>query len=345
MKILVVDDDRFHLAALECALAKAGHVPALTTSGAGALKILREGQHRIVISDWEMPGMDGLELCRRIRSAGFPFYVYIILLTARDRSEDVVAGLSAGADEFVTKPFVPAELLARVRAGERLIGMETRDMTIYALAKLAESRDPETGAHLDRVRAYTRLLASLLHARGGEPIASEEFVDLIALTSPLHDIGKVGIPDSILLKAGPLTDAEFEIMKTHTTIGAQTIDAVAAQFNGVPFLQMAREIIIAHHERFDGLGYPFGISGGDIPLSARITAVADVYDALTSRRVYKEPFSEEYARSVLLSERGRHFDPQLVDLFLRHELEFISIHSRHPDPVRSKEAAELVPTA
>jgi putative two-component system response regulator len=217
-------------------------------------------------------------------------------------------------------------LLARVQTAERILSLETRDVAIFALARLAESRDPETGAHLERVRSYSRLLAKYLagldHFR--ETI-NAEFVRLIYLTSPLHDIGKVGIPDCVLLKPGRLDAGEFEIMKTHTTLGARTLDAAVRKFPGVKFLLMARDIAACHHERFDGTGYPHQFRGQDIPLCARIVAVADVYDALTSRRIYKDSWDHERSAALIVEESGAHFDPDVVAAFVHCESDFISI--------------------
>lgn len=333
MRILIVDDNEIALDALTRTLTQVGHRVETATDGMGALEILRKDRCRLVISDWEMPGMNGLELCRRIRQEEFPSYIYFILLTARGGTDNVVEGLSAGADDFLTKPFDPAELQVRIRAAERILSLETRDVAIFAMAKLAESRDPETGAHLERVRAYSRLIArQLAQQEKFRTQADAEFIRLIFLTSPLHDIGKVGIPDSVLLKPGRLSDREFEIMKTHTTIGAETLDAAAQHFPGVRFLEMAREIALTHHERYDGSGYPAGLSGDEIPLSGRAVALADVYDALTSKRVYKKAFSHDVARGIILPERGKHFDPAVVNAFVECEQEFIAVRDRLEEP-------------
>src|SRR5438105_1507488 len=197
------------------------------------------------------------------------------------------------------------------------------------MAKLAESRDPETGAHLERVRSYSRLLAQ--HLAGIDQFQDEvnaEYIRLIYLTSPLHDIGKVGIPDGILLKPGKLTPAEFEIMKRHTILGAETLDAALKRFPEARFLQIARDIAATHHERWDGTGYPARLAGQLIPLAGRIVALADVYDALTSKRAYKEAFSHAVARSIIIEASGLHFDPAIVDAFLKVEDQFIAIRKK-----------------
>lgn len=332
MKILIVDDNAISLEALRLALTKGGHEVESAEDGETALEFVRRGRHRLVISDWVMPGMDGIELCRRVRSEDLPHYVYFILLTAKEGIENVVEGLSAGADDFLTKPFNPDELRVRVRAAERILALETRDVAIFALARLAESRDPETGAHLERVRTYSRLIAQ--HLSGQPAFSAEvdaEFVRLIYLTSPLHDIGKVGIPDSVLLKPGRLSDREFAIMKTHTTIGAETLNASVKQFPDVAFLRMGRDIALTHHERFDGSGYPGGLRGDAIPLSGRIVALADVYDALTSKRVYKQAMAHDVSRALILEETANHFDPRIVEAFVELENEFVNVRERYAE--------------
>lgn len=331
-KILIVDDDDLALEALHHLLTRAGYQVVTRTDGIEALAELQAGECRLVVSDWVMPQMDGLELCRQIRKRDFPGYVYVILLTGRDRTQDIVDGLSAGADDFVTKPFEPAELLARIRIGERILSLETRDVAIFAMAKLADSRDPETGEHLERMRTYSRIITEFLadDDKFDEPIR-EDYPKLIYLTSPLHDIGKVGIPDCVLLKPGRLSDREFEIMKTHTTIGAATLDAAVRQYPGVAYLHLARSIALTHHERFDGSGYPRGLVGRNIPLCGRIVALADVYDALTSKRVYKQAFTHDVARSMILEESGKHFDPNMVRAFVHGEEQFLSALGTHVD--------------
>jgi putative two-component system response regulator len=333
MRILIVDDNAIALEMLSHTLTEGGHEVERASDGRSALEIVRKGKCHLVISDWEMPHMSGIELCRAIRREDLDHYVYVIVVTAHDSAQDKVQGLESGADDFITKPFDPPELLARVGTAERVLSLETRDVAIFALAKLAESRDPETGAHLDRVREYSRSIAQQLagvEAYRGE--VNGEFIRLIYLTSPLHDIGKVAIPDAVLLKPGRLSDREFEIMKTHAAMGAQTLDAALRQFPGVKFLEMARDIALTHHERVDGTGYPAGLAGKNIPLCGRIVALADVYDALSSRRIYKDAFTHDIARSMILAETGVHFDLDVIMAFRAAEEHFRAIRVRFAEP-------------
>lgn len=327
MNVLIVDDDPVCLEQLRHLVEQAGHRALVARDGLSALDVLQQNPAcHLVVCDWEMPGMNGVELCQAVRFGDFPGYVYIILLTGHSSPREKLVGLSAGADDFMAKPFDPAELTVRLRIGERILSLETRDVAIFALAKLAESRDPETGAHLERMRTYSRVLAwHLSGLPANQGIIDRDYLRMIYITSPLHDIGKVGIPDSILLKPGKLTAEEFEVMKTHTTIGAQTLQAALDQFPGARFLEMARDIACCHHEKFDGQGYPAGLSGQTIPLCARIVALADVYDALTTKRVYKQAFSHDLSKQTILEGAGRHFDPEIVAAFLACEDQFITI--------------------
>ncbi len=329
MNVLIVDDDPIALELLKDTLADAGHQVHCAPDGREALEILSRVDCEVVVSDWEMPNLDGIELCRAIRRGATAGYVYVILLTGHNSVSERVTGLSAGADDFMAKPFEPQELLARLHAAERIVSLETRDVAIFSLAKLAESRDPETGAHLERVQSYCRALAQQLAASGQfTDEIDPEYVRLLYGTSPLHDIGKVGIPDAVLLKPGRLSDREFDIMKTHTTIGADTLDAALRRFPKTKFLRMARDIALTHHEHFDGSGYPGGLAGQAIPLCGRIVALADVYDALTSKRVYKEAFAHDVARNIIEKETGSHFDPAIVAAFLAAEHAFLGVRER-----------------
>jgi len=326
MRVLVVEDDCISSEFLSSSLRCFGYAVTTASNGREALELLRSGQFRIVVSDWEMPEMNGDELCRQVRGRKWTGYVYIMLVTLFDGIDHVVEGLRAGADDFLSKPYHPEELRVRLRTAERILSLESRDVLLFAMAKLTESRDNDTGLHLDRIREYCRILAQELSnwPEYHEEIDGE-YIQLLYLTSPLHDIGKVGIPDSVLLKPGPLTPEEFEIMKRQTTIGGETLQAVTLAHPEARYLSMARDIAFTHHERWDGSGYPFGLRGRDIPLCGRLTALADVYDALTSRRIYKAKMGHDEARQIILDGSGSHFDPDVVDAFRRREAEFIRV--------------------
>ncbi|TWT37794.1 Cyclic di-GMP phosphodiesterase response regulator RpfG [Posidoniimonas corsicana] len=326
MQVLIAEDDKSSALILEGVLVSLGYEVLVASDGAEAWELLRNNDCRIVISDWQMPHMDGLELCRRIRSRQVSSYVYVILLTSRSGSQNLVEGLQAGADDFITKPFDAAELRVRMKVGERVVSLESRDLVIFTLAKLAESRDPETGAHLERVREYVRILSQrLMQNERFSSQVDHDFIQMMYLSSPLHDIGKVGIPDDVLLKPGRLTPEEMDRMKQHTVIGGRTLDAALASHPSASFLQVARDIAWTHHERYDGTGYPNQLAGDDIPLSGRIMALADVYDALTTKRVYKDAMPHAKAREIVLEGRGTQFDPCVVDAFLQCEQDFVRI--------------------
>lgn len=337
MDVLVVDDEVISRRTIEYILREAGYRVTVSSNGEEALTLLQEQSHQLIVSDWQMPRMDGIELCRAIRKADLNRYVYFIMVTSRDQSLDAISGFATGVDDYIAKPFNPAELQARVNVGRRIAELESSQMTIFALAKLAESRDPETGAHLERVRSYCRSIAIQLRTVPDlRDTIDNEFLHLIYRTSPLHDIGKVAIPDAILLKPASLTPMEFEVMKKHTLFGAETLDAALREFPNAKFLRMAKDIALTHHEKYDGSGYPNGLAADQIPLCGRIVAVADVYDALTSQRVYKAAMSHEEAKGIISAERGRHFDPIIVDAFLRAEAEVKEIRSRFADRLVSK---------
>lgn len=332
MKILIVDDDDMSRDLLATMLRRGGYEILTAADGAEALEILAATDCRMVISDCVMPKVNGPTLCRAIRGGEFSAYIYIILISARKSHEDVIEGLSAGADDFMTKPYHMGELRVRIRAGERILSLETRDLTLFALAKAAEARDPEMGEHLERVRRYAKIIGEhLADMPAFHDMIDAEYLRLLYLTTPLHDIGKVGIEETVLLKRGKLTAEEFEVMKTHTTKGAHTLDAAIAQHPDATYLRMARDIAATHHERYDGTGYPAGLAGDEIPLCGRIVALADVYDALTSKRVYKDAVDHETARAVIVEGRGRQFDPAIVDAFVARECEFLAVCQHFSD--------------
>jgi putative two-component system response regulator len=302
------------------------------------------------------PDVDGMEVCRRLKSDVRTRNLPIIFVTALGQAEAEVRALEAGAVDFITKPIVPPVVMSRVRTHlalrqarrelelqnrhleERVAErsrevVETRDLTIRALASLAETRDNETGNHIRRTQHYVRVLAE--HLRHVPPYSDElddVAIELLYKSAPLHDVGKVGIPDAILLKPGKLTDDEFEVMKTHAMLGHNALlQAEEQSASGNSFLHYAREIAAGHHEKWDGSGYPQGLAGEAIPLSARLMAVADVYDALISKRVYKPAFTHEQAMQMIREQSGRHFDPQVVAALLAEEAQIRVIAARYAD--------------
>lgn len=324
--VLLIDDDPICTEAIGAMLAEGGYTFETAANGTSGLRLAQSGRFQVIITDWNLPDIAGVELCKALRKADLASYPYIMFLTQRSKSEDVVEAHDAGADEYISKPVTRSELMAKLRTAGRILSLITRDITIFVLAKLAESRDPETGAHLERVRHYSRLLAEHLRTLPEyEAKIDDEFVHLLFLTSPLHDIGKVGIPDTVLLKPGRLSEEEFAVMKTHTTIGANTLEAALQAHPQALYLQMARDIALTHHERFDGGGYPIGLKGRAIPLSGRIVALADVYDALSSRRVYKNAYTHEVARAMIVEQVGKQFDPDVVEAFVSTEREFCRV--------------------
>jgi putative two-component system response regulator len=331
MKILVVDDDDIALAIAGRILEQAHYGVELARDGAEALEVLRTQDIQIIIADWNMPNMNGLELCQHLREAPTIRYIYIILITSRTGKDEMIQGLTAGADEFISKPFVPEELLVRVRNAERILALETTSVMLFSLARLAEWKDTDSELHLEFIRIYARVLAEQIVSddtfHGTLP---PQFADMIFLTSPLHDIGKVGIPDYVLLKHGSLSDDEWQIMKRHTEIGAETLNACLKLNPGAEHLRIARDIAWAHHEHWDGSGYPRRLKGEEIPLAARIVALADVYDAVTQTRTYKAALPHETARGIIVEGRGTHFDPQVVDAFLKVEETFMQIRGKLP---------------
>ena len=343
--ILLVDDMHVNLRILADMLKVEGMRTRSALSGEAALRAANAQPPDLVLLDVMMPDMDGYEVCRRLKATPALAHIPVIFLSALDGTEDKVEAFAAGGVDYVTKPFQLDEVRARVQTHLRLHALQleveayTNDLetlvceqveeiaksqmaTVFALARLAESRDDETGTHLERVQAFCRLLAGGLAARGLHTGLDETYVENLVHASLLHDIGKVAISDSILLKPGSLTAEEFELMKTHTTLGSDTLEAVRDEYPNNTFLAMGIEVVRSHHERWDGSGYPDGLAGEEIPLCARIMAVADVYDAMRSRRVYKAPATHEECCDVILGGSGAHFDPAVADVFRDLHAEF-----------------------
>ncbi|WP_371322905.1 two-component system response regulator [Dechloromonas sp. ZY10] len=339
--ILVVDDTPENLAVLGELLQPYYRVRA-ANSGSRALQIAGAQPPDLILLDVMMPEMDGYEVLSRLRSAPATRDVPVIFVTAMDGVADEEHGLEQGAVDYIAKPIRPSIVLARVRAHLELKAardilrdhnryleaevarrmsenQEIQRVTIHALARLAETRDPETGNHLLRTQEYVRTLAQGLrkHPRYTAEL-DDKTIDALAESAPLHDIGKVGIPDNILLKPGKLTPEEWEIMKTHAILGSKAIEQAEKDARKpVEFLAIAKQIAHWHHEKWDGSGYPDGLAGEAIPLPARLMALADVFDALISKRVYKDAFDFSTASQIIVDGRGHHFDPDIVDVFIR----------------------------
>jgi len=316
LRTLIVADDAAARETLQVTLEQAGHPADTAQNGEEAIAILEEGRHRMVITDWEMPTMGGLELCRAIRICRFGGYIYTIMISAQGSDSQITRSLWAGADDFLVKPFDPQELVLRLRAGERTLAMEAHDVALFTLAKLAEWRGPEADGHVERVRMYAQVLAQWLAEANQEGYRIDApFIRTIYQTSPLHDIGMIGIRDSALPDPVRSPARDSDILRMHTLIGAATMNIALQQYPDDAFLLMARDIAVAHHERVDGTGYPRGVVGSRIPLAARVVALANTYDSLTSQRAPRLSLSHEQARAVILRESGTRFDPEIVSAF------------------------------
>ncbi len=352
--ILAVDDTKYNLDVLVDALGDQYDL-SVAMNGQAALQLVGTTPPDLILLDIMMPGMDGFEVLRRLKADRTTREIPVIFLTALSEIGDKAKGFELGAVDYITKPFQIEEVMARVNThlklrqaqnalqqfNNRLQDMvaqqveeiaQSQQAMIFALAKLSHTRDDDTGLHLERVQHLCKILATELAktAPFNDQITSQ-FIDAIYHASPLHDVGKVGIADSILLKPGKLNDEEFLIMKTHTTIGASTLESVHLQYPHNAFVEMGIAIARHHHERWDGSGYPDRLAGEAIPLSARIMSLVDVYDALRARRPYKEPFSHERAMAIIEEENGRLFDPRLVQAFKSVQEQFDAVCQRLSD--------------
>lgn len=355
--VLVVDDTPDNLA-LMAELLRDRYSIKVAASGERALKIAQtHPPPDLVLLDIMMPGMDGYEVCRQLKVNDATRDIPVIFLTARTDIEDERTGFALGAVDYITKPVSPPILLARVQTHlslkatadflrdksaylEREVALRTlevqtiQDVTIMAMASLAETRDDETGNHIRRTQLYVKALAEQLrtHPRF-ESQLNERMIDLLYKSAPLHDIGKIGIPDRILLKPGSLNEEEFECVQRHAALGRKAIEGAERRLGmRVPFLRIAKDMAHSHHEHWDGKGYPQGLAGEDIPLAGRLMALADVYDALVHSRIYRpEPFSHEQACTMLLKGRETQFDPGVVDAFIEIADDFRRIARNFPD--------------
>ncbi|MGI2260963.1 response regulator [Shewanella sp. GXUN23E] len=353
--VLIVDDAPENLQLLNGLLKDIYQVKA-ANHGQKALEIVEKTPVDIILLDVVMPGMDGYEVCRRLKADKRYRDIPVIFLTAKDSSQDEQYGFDLGASDYIAKPVSPPVVLARVRTHLQVKASqdflkdqnayleaevrkrmqqvsEVQDVTISALASLAETRDEETGYHIRRTQWYVKLLAEKVqdHPRFRDELTPEK-IDAFFKSAPLHDVGKVGIADSILLKPGRLTPEEFEVMKQHAYLGYRALDMAEKEIGAEDsFLTAAKDIAYYHHEKWDGSGYPTGKQGEEIPLSARLMAIADVYDALISKRVYKDAMSHDQALDIIREGRGTHFDPDLIDAFFEIEDQFAEIAEKYKD--------------
>ena len=352
-KILVVDDENRNLRLMEALLIPLGYEVILARDGEEALEKVREIPPDVVLLDIMMPKMDGFEVARRLKKDEETKIIPIVMVTALKEVEDRIKALEVGADDFLTKPVDKVELKARAQSLlkvkayndymrnyqkelEAEVAKRTKQLrrafekikvasldTIYRLSRAAEYKDEDTGAHILRMSNYSAVVARKMGL-------NEKSVEAILYAAPMHDIGKIGTPDRILLKPGKLDPGEWEIMKQHATNGGRILEGSDAGF-----IKLGEVIALTHHEKWDGSGYPKGLKGSKIPQAGRITAIADVFDALTSKRPYKEPFSLEKSFAIIKEGRGNHFDPDVVDAFFAIEDEILSIKAKYKDDQES----------
>lgn len=352
--VMIVDDTEQNIDILVAALGDSYEL-SVAIDGESALEDIHKNKPDLILLDIMMPGIDGYEVCRRLKSNAETRDIPILFITAMADDQNEEIGLNLGAVDYITKPINAVLVKARVKnqlelklhrdnleelVQQRTAELEmTQEVTIDSLGTLAEYRDPETGGHIKRTKNYVKLLAQKLKVNiKYSSFLTKENVDLLYKSAPLHDVGKVGVPDHILLKPGRLTEEEFEEMKKHTIYGRDALAKAQSRLGENSFLHFAVEIAESHQEKWDGSGYPNGWSGERIPISGRIMAIADVYDALISKRVYKEPFTHSKAIDIIREGSGNHFDPDMVVVFLEIHEEFRQIALEHADFEEEREA-------
>ena len=345
--ILIVDDTQENIEILVELLADNYDI-SVAMDGEAAIEQLKEETPDLILLDFMMPGIDGYEVCRRLKGNATFKKIPVIFLTALSDAREEEKGLNLGAVDYITKPFNPTLVKARVKnqlelklfrdhledaVKQRTAQLElTQEITIESMGTLAEYRDPETGGHIKRTKNYIKVLAQKLKSHPNfSSFLTDNTIERLCKSAPLHDIGKVGIPDQILLKPGKLTDEEFEKMKNHTIYGRDALNRAEEKLGKNSFLHLAIVMAESHQEKWDGSGYPNGWAGEQIPIPGRLMAVADVYDALISKRVYKDPFSHSQAVRIIQEGSGKHFDPDVVDAFMALTEEFRQIALAHAD--------------
>ncbi len=349
-KILVADDDKFYLKIYSDLINELGYECLTVENGLEALEKVRDFRPDVIITDVLMPSMDGFELTRRLKQDPLTMHIPILIVTSLSDSQSKVIGLECGANEFLSKPVDEIEFRIRIKnmlkikqyenfllEHSKILEGEVIDKrvqlkkalekirhsyieTVYRLTLAAEYRDKETGTHIKRISLYSQLVARYIRLE-------ESIAEAIFFASPMHDVGKIGIPDHILLKPGSLTKEEFEIMKTHTTIGASILNGSDSDM-----LNTAEEIALSHHEKWNGSGYPKGLEGEEIPMSGRIVSIADTYDAIRSRRPYKEPCDHDTACGIITKVK-EHFDPAIFNAFRDCSNEFKRLFDENQDKV------------
>ncbi len=354
-RILIVDDERFYINVLVEMLRNDYEI----SVASGGEEALRQAQSEfppdLILLDILMPKMDGYEVCRLLKADQRTVGIPIIYLTIKAEVDYELKGFELGAVDYITKPVNASIVLARVstqlalRQSQKQLAQHnsqlevmieertqeiglTQDVAILCMASLAETRDNETGYHIRRTQHYVKLLADYLCASGVHlDLLNDRYINLLFKSAPLHDIGKVGVADRILLHPGPLHGEDWEEMKRHTDYGVAAIERAEGEYGSTHFLNLAKEIVGTHHEKWNGSGYPLGLKAEAIPLSGRLMAVADVYDALISIRVYKPAFPHEEAVEYILSQKGDHFDPELVVAFEEIQGDFAEVARRFKD--------------
>ncbi len=357
--ILLVDDEPTNIKILVEVL-RVDYDLLIATSGEQALEQVKDHHDEIdlILLDVNMPEMSGIDVLAQINLNTAWRQIPVIFVTARNEEGDEALGLQQGAVDYITKPVCAPIVRARIstqmmlqdakkelEAQNRVLEQKvrerteeishTQDVIINALTSLAEARDNETGSHIIRTQYYVKTLAEMIREfpEYASELDNDDTIEAMFKTAPLHDVGKVGIPDNVLLKPGKLTEDEWEIMRTHPTLGADALKKAceSVKGRGALFLKYAQEIAYGHHEKWDGSGYPQGLSGDSIPISARLMAVADVYDALISRRCYKDPMTHEQALDIMREGKGKHFDPIMLQVFLDNDQIFLAIADKYTD--------------
>ncbi len=362
--ILIADDNLINQELLKDVVVSLGHIPTTVSNGNDVLKHVDNDKPDMILLDLMMPEMNGFQVLKVLKSKGLLDELPVIVISSVEKLESIAACIRIGAKDYLVKPFDRILLQARIQASiemrqthnrlekyydlvtdfneilERRVKKQVEEIsqshlgTIFAMSQLAESRDTDTGDHLERIREYCKQLCQILQMdKKYQSEITDQYIESIYIASPLHDIGKIGIPDNVLQKKGKLTDEEFSTMKKHTTVGANTLRKVNQKHPDNLFIRIGIEIAESHHEKWDGSGYPNGKENKSIPLSARILALADVYDALTTRRCYKPAFSHEKSTAIITEGKDKHFAPDIVDAFLESEYAFHQIKNQFRDGV------------